>query len=121
MTTTAKRSCAGIISDTNNRTRNRGDNGWGTRHVHAWIMPRDLESGIVQLIKGWAAYADAHALEFDSTLASDGYLGPYWRDMGQNIIGLLSGCLGRLDGGILDGIIRECWVAHGFTVDGDRA
>lgn len=90
---------------------------WEWRHFAAVTDPQGIERGIVSLLRGWLAYADEHRAEFSTGIGEDGFLGPYWAEIGSNLLGMLSGSLGRLDGGTLDAVIRETMTAEGLDPD----
>lgn len=92
--------------------------GWQRRHNEAVTAPRfGFESALVAMLRGWAGYADAHRHAYDAPIGDDGVLGPEWAAMGQAMLGLLNGDLGRLDGGTLDGFIRNTLASNGAEVD----
>lgn len=93
------------------------DNGWATRHISAINAPRGAEVGIVSLLRGWMQYADTHSQRYESGIGEDGVLGDEWVKIGDALLGLLNGELGRLDGGSLDGLIRDTLRAEGFDPD----
>lgn len=89
------------------------DSGWQTRHNNAVTAPRQgFEAGIVAMLRGWATYAAAHQQAYESRIGDDGVLGPEWQAIGEALLGLLNGDLGRLDGGTLDGFIRDTLAAN---------
>jgi hypothetical protein len=91
--------------------------GWKTRHNDAWRFPQTKEAPIVNLVLAFAAYADNHSARFDSKIGFDGVLGPAWADIGQSIITLLNGEIGRLDGGIVDGLVHDIMAEYGVDPD----
>lgn len=97
------------------------ENEWGERHVRAfrsiaaWGGNSSQEAGMIQMIYGWAEYADAHFHRFESLIGEDGFLGPAWLAMGKGIRALLNGETGRLDCGTLDGLILEIAEHNGFN------
>jgi len=104
------------------RSEHFHDNQYGERHYQAWIHPRKGSEAMIKgLIVGWVEYADqyhmAQRFEPSNTLAEDYYAGDYWLAIGKSIIALLSMDLGRLDGGLLDGLVREIATNEGFTKD----
>lgn len=94
----------------------KGEGPWRARHVAALQAPRDFERGIVPLLVGWATYADEHYTRFESVIGDDYVLGPEWAKIGDALLGLLNGELGRLDGGSLDGAIREILRTNGVEI-----
>jgi hypothetical protein len=94
---------------------NLGD--WHGRHMTAITAPVGHERPIVNLIKAWTDYADQHAHRFESGIGKDYVLGAEWEVIGSALLGLLNGELGRLDGGTLDGFIRNTLKAEGFDPD----
>ena len=82
--------------------------GWKARHIQAMQNPRTLfEQAFTQMLAGWECYAQAHQTAYDSHILSDGVLGASWSVLGEGLLGLLNGELGRLDGGALDQTIRS--------------
>ena len=99
------------------RIRNHNDpcnSGWVPRHLDATRFPRGPEIPIVRLIGGWLDYANHHHRRFDSGIGEDGFLGQHWEAIGQALLAMLNGELGRLDGGTLDALIRDTLSAEGF-------
>lgn len=92
---------------------NMGD--WQARHCSAVGFPRGSEVGVVELLKGWASYADRHHDQYDSGIGDDGVLGPAWAAIGANIRTLLNGECGRLDCGTLDSFLCRTLEAEGFS------
>lgn len=66
------------------------------------------------MVQGAATYADAHAKRYESKIGDDGVLGPAWCDILRGVLTLLNGEMGRLDGGTVDGLIRDMLQAEGF-------
>lgn len=58
------------------------------------------------MLTGWHHYAGVHQHQYESPIGDDGVLGPMWQAIGQALLGLLNGDLGRLDAGTLDAFIR---------------
>lgn len=58
-------------------------------------------------------YAVAHALEYDSTLSEDSFLGPEWLQAITGVRALLNGA-GHFDGGTLEGLFWQALEASGF-------
>jgi hypothetical protein len=93
------------------------------RHIDAWNEPgssayphggRSFEAGIRDLIIGWGEYADAYRAHHDSPITDDGVLGPAWEQIGHSIREMLTGELGRFDGGTLDSLIVSIAEEHGL-------
>lgn len=99
------------------RGQSFGENPWGMRHAEAWIIPHGSEVGIVGMIRAWAKYADQHRTRYESSIGDDGVLGVEWANIGRALLGLLNGELGRLDGGTLDGTIRDILSGEGCDPD----
>jgi 5-methylcytosine-specific restriction endonuclease McrA len=155
---------------------------WKLLHNNAITGPRPgAEAGIVSLLRGWLAYADAYEAQFsystsreicydtrdcprdeigegpgctecaayfsdgiansgvneDDTehfyticqscndcnggrIGSDGVLGVAWAKIGHQLLTLLCGDLGRLDGGTLDHIIRQAFELAGLDENGEE-
>ena len=91
--------------------------GWRTRHVSAIVAPVKAERPIVHMLKAWLEYADTHEAAYETRIGDDYVLGPQWAAIGGAMLALLNGDLGRLDGGTLDGIIRDTLSAEGFNPD----
>ena len=72
------------------------------RHALAKAAPRPgYEKALVRLIDGAREYVKAYRREWESGLSDDGVHGVAVADILDGIYGLLSGELGRLDGGRL--------------------
>ena len=81
---------------------------WKARHNQAMQNPRTLfEQAFAQMLGGWHCYATAHQAAYESHILKDGVLGECWSAIGEGLLGLLNGELGGLDGGTLDGAIRN--------------
>jgi hypothetical protein len=92
--------------------------GWQDRHDNAMAFPRPgFEAAIVGMLKGWHNYAVSAKLAHGSPIGDDGVLGPEWQAIGQALLGLLNGDIGRLDGGTLDGFIRNTLRDNGAEVE----
>ncbi len=78
---------------------------------------RSFEAGLSHILTGLAQYAGAHVRRHGSPIADDGVLGVAWRESLAGLRQLLSGELGRLDGGTLDHAILELYKAAGFEGD----
>ena len=117
---------------TNTGTANRkmpNTNGWADRHDAAWGLqgpdcharksegnaPFLMEQAITAMAKGWALYAETHALRFGDKISEDYVLGPEWLQAGKAIRALLNGETGRLDCGTVDSFILDAIHAAGFT------
>ncbi len=74
---------------------------------------RRFEFAMVTMLDGWLGYADIYKDQYDSLIGDDGVLGPEWESIGQALLGMLNGALGRLDGGTLDGAIRKALADNG--------
>jgi hypothetical protein len=90
------------------------DIGWQTRHLSALANPNVSERPILALLMGWATYADEYQGRYDQHIGADYVLGKEWAAIGSALLGLLNGGLGRLDGGTLDGFLRNTLTAEGF-------
>ena len=77
------------------------------RHITAVAWPSEKEKPLLHMLEGWLEYADQYRNRYLSGIQSDYFIGPLWFDIGQALLGLLNGEIGRLDGGTLDGIIRD--------------
>ena len=92
--------------------------GWDERHLVAVLCPQEgLEKAFVELLSGWLRYADAHQAAYESGIGADYVLGPAWAGIGSHLLSLLNGCLGRLDAGTLDRLIRRVLQAEEFDPD----
>lgn len=87
------------------------------RHPHLSVARKDFETAIVEMLKGWAKYAEDHKARYEAPIGDDGVLGAYWESMGDALRGLLNGETGRLDCGTLDGFILDTMRFHGVDVD----
>ena len=84
-------------------------------HQQAYHSPRaGFESALVGFVNALGEYAAAHAKAYGSTIADDGVIGEEWQTIARGVLGLLNGERGRLDGGTIDGAIRDLARAAGF-------
>ena len=89
--------------------------GWQGRHLLALRSAKQFqrvpmnphETSIVGMIEAWMLYAEAHEKKYASKILADGVLGPAWQAIGEGLLTLLNGDIGRLDAGTLDGVIRD--------------
>lgn len=94
------------------------ENEWGKRHVRAFKSGQDgLGGAYVEMLKGWARYADAHRSRYESGVSECAYTGEEWERIGRSLLGLLSCEIGNLDGGTMDGLIREILTNEEFDAD----
>ncbi len=83
---------------------------WRRRHGSAW-----LGSPIAQLIRGAVIYIDAYQDRFHSRIAEDRILGEQGiRPILEGLFTMLNGELNGLDGGVLDGLLRDVSRAAGY-------
>lgn len=94
----------------------KADGPWILRHAAACRLPKGTEL-IVRLIHAWGLYAAAHYREHGRLIGEDAVLGASWKRMGHELLVLLNGDLGRLDGGSLDHGIREFAKQHGVDLE----
>lgn len=106
-------SSVNIIAEANARAARQDFQGnkWGERHYRAF--ERDT-TGIAAMLRAWAHYADSHRSRYGSPVGDDGFLGPEWGRIGRGILALLNGEIGGMDGGTLDGMIRDIAKANGI-------
>ena len=90
-----------------------GQNRWGIRHYHSWRNPGPKEI-VVRMIEAAADYADWHKDRYESKIGEDGVIGKEWETIVRACLGLLNGELGDLDGGTLDGLLRDMLRLEGF-------
>jgi hypothetical protein len=91
--------------------------GCGQRHHDAMghvAHEATHEKALSLLLQGLALYAEAYEKRYESKLGTDCVLGEEWLDMARGFTGLLNGELGHLDGGTLDGTIRDLALEAGF-------
>jgi hypothetical protein len=91
------------------------DSGWQTRHIAALKVPRDFERSIVEMLEGWARYADEHKRRYESRVSDDHVMGEGWQAVGRAIHTLLDGETGRLDCGTLSSFIYNTLEFEGFN------
>ncbi len=92
--------------------------GWQDRHDTAIHFPSALkERAMVNMLTGWAEYAQEHQRRYDSVVGDDGGLGPEWEAIGDALRGLLNGETGRLDCGTLDGFILDTMKENGVNTE----
>lgn len=88
---------------------------WRQRHDGALQTPlMGIEEPLVDMLRGWHAYARAHIARYGVKLGDDYVLGPAWFQIGSAMLRMLNGELGRLDGGTLDKFIRQTLLDNGF-------
>ncbi len=91
---------------------------WLARHNIALQNPRGAERAIASLRSGLLEYGIQYAVEFQGCeLGGDNFLGEAWLELARAYLKLLNGPTGRLDGGALDGEVRD-W-AKGFGFEGE--
>lgn len=98
------------------RLRERGAkhrrDAWYEQHLAALQTPRvGFEAALVAMLEGWLLYADAHAESGE--IGTDAVLGGHWEAIGVGLRGLLNGETGRLDCGLVDGLVGEALHAQG--------
>ncbi len=96
------------------------DKPWEVEHHLALVMSIGPERGILSLIESWLVYADRHQQRYKTSIGNDYFLGPAWARIGLAIRTLLSGELGRLDGGTLDTVILDTLSTEGFDENGEQ-
>lgn len=83
---------------------------WARRHIEA-------QSPVKDMIRAWIAYAVWHTTRYQAVLKNDYMMGAAWGRIGYDLLVLLNGNLGSLDGGTLDHIIRHNLEVQGFDPD----
>lgn len=78
----------------------------------------DFGRALMQMLKGWEAYAQAHQARYEVGIGDDGVMGVYWAETGLAIKRLLDGDVGGLDCGSIGQNITEAIEAQGFVTDG---
>jgi len=92
--------------------------GWQDRHDAAINAPNREERAYLGMIRAWKEYADSYRHQWDSGVGDDGFLGPYWQEIGASLVGMLSGPLGtRLDLATLDKYIRYIAKENGIDAE----
>ncbi len=66
-----------------------------------------MERPIVKLWTAWTDYAQEYKKRYEQDIQEDYILGDAWRELGQNLLRLLDGNIGRLDAGTLESIVTE--------------
>ena len=88
---------------------------WYRQHLTALHTPREgFEGALVAMLQGWLLYADTVASTYGSGIGGDYVLGPQWAAIGHGLRGLLNGETGRLDCGLVDGILGDTLQAEGY-------
>jgi hypothetical protein len=87
------------------------------RHEAAIWYPKGYEKVFVSLTDGIISYIEEHKKDSEGSLAEDYVLGPPVKDILESILQLLNGPKGRLDGGIMDSILREVGAEAGFVLE----
>lgn len=85
--------------------------------LEATVPVSSLERSMALMIRGWCAYATAHADTFDTKVGDDHILGDAWSVVGQGLRTLLNGELGRLDAVTLDTLIGDNLKGQGFDLN----
>lgn len=89
--------------------------GWQDRHDAALTHPvRGFERAFNSMLQGWAEYAETHQRTYESSIGDDGVIGVEWEAIGQALLGLLNGELGRLDAGTLHQFISDTLRENGL-------
>ena len=87
---------------------------WYARHLEALHTPHGgFETALVAMLQGWLLYADTHAHRFGAGIGTDYVLSGGWEAVAGGLLGLLNGETGRLDCGLIDGLIRDTLRAQG--------
>lgn len=95
---------------------------WAHQHDLAWrggLSSRGMGGALAGLVKAWIAYADAYEVATGGSKIGEDYVigDDGWTPIGNALLALLNGELGALDGGSLDGLIRDVMIAEGVEVD----
>ncbi len=80
---------------------------WKSEHVSAVHFPEGFERPIVRLWAAWTDYAQEYQRRYEQPIQEDYILGDAWQALGQNLLRLLDGNIGRLDAGTLESIVTE--------------
>lgn len=86
-------------------------------HTEAVKKPTKFEAPLLAILRGLADYADTHETKYGAPIRNDHYTGEQWLDALRGVKGFLTCELNRLDGGTLDGAIRELASAAGLDPD----
>lgn len=93
---------------------------WLSEHLAALKAPRPgFENALELLLRGFEAYASAHAVRYESPIGEDLIMGEAWQMIGHALIGMLGGDTGRFDCGTLDARIRKVLADNG--IDSENA
>lgn len=84
--------------------------GWRGAHVRAWRT-----SGVAAMVEALAKVADDYSAQGFGEIGTDGVLGEAWLDGARCVRGLLDGDLRGLEGGTVDGLLRDLARYVGFT------
>ena len=68
---------------------------------------RRWETAILEILNGMKLYAKMHKLQYEDKIGNDGYFGPLFEEMVENIKQLMNGEKGRLDGAEMYMMLRE--------------
>ena len=91
---------------------------WAMAHSDAACCPRPgFETALHEMISGWLRYAASHAHAYESEIGGDGVLCDHWAQIGTSLRGLLNGCRGRFDGGLLDALLVDTLREQEFDPD----
>jgi hypothetical protein len=86
-------------------------------HTEALKNPNKFEVPLLAILRGLADYADTHESKYGDSIGKDYCTGEQWLDALRGVKGFLNCELNRLDGGILDGAIRELATVAGLDPD----
>ena len=87
--------------------------GWRALHAREWRRGHP----IALMVEALARMADASLDENGREIGTDGYCAEPWMAIASNVVHLLSADIGTLDGGTVDGLIRELALSAGFSAD----
>ena len=104
------------VSDRGDLAKNKG--GLATRHYLALTAPfMGPESALVQMLRGWAKWAEQHRERYESPVGHDHVIGMYWMQIGFALHEMLCADVGRLDCGSLSRWLLETAELEGVNLE----
>ena len=93
-------------------------NRWSDRHLCAVQRPGSLfEQALVDRLRGWLLYADAHQTIYRSNIGDEDVLRYCWVQIGEGLRGVLTGDHGRLDGGTVHRLLCQTLTEAGLGLE----
>ena len=94
-----------------------GSTSFPSRHLNAVVNPTFPGEILIVVLAAVIQYCEDHTSQYGALIGDDYVLGPGVTDILQGVRTLLNGSLGRLDGGLLDGLLLGIAEHYGIEVD----